>query len=140
MQWTGGQPQDVEAVLRPDRRGDPLANILIVDDEPDLRFLYKLIFGDAGHEVTVASDGAAALERVNTERPDLVVTDIMMPVMDGNQLIRSLRSDPATSSIPILAVSANPGVVEGADAVLSKGSGTALILETASSLINIERT
>lgn len=116
-----------------------MARILIVDDEPDLRFLHKLIFKDAGHEVAVASDGAAALEWVKNERPDLVVTDIMMPVMDGNQLIRSLRSDPETASIPILAVSANPDVVEGADAVLRKGSGTARILETARSLINGER-
>jgi CheY-like chemotaxis protein/two-component sensor histidine kinase len=122
LQWARAQPQDVVAALRPARRGEPMARILIVDDEPDLRFLHKLIFRDARHEVTDASDGAAALERVKNERPDLVVTDIMMPVMDGNQLIRSLRSDPETASIPILAVSANPGVVEGADAVLCETS------------------
>jgi two-component system, sensor histidine kinase len=140
LKWAGTPHQDVVAVLSPDRRGDPMANILIVDDEPDLRFLHKIIFREAGHEVVVASDGAAALERVKQELPDLVVTDIMMPVMDGNQLIRSLRSDPETASIPILAVSANPAMVEGADAILPKGSGTARILETASSLIHSEQT
>jgi two-component system, sensor histidine kinase len=139
LQWAGAPHQDVVAALSSERLGDPMANILIVDDEPDLRFLHKIIFREAGHEVAVASDGAAALERVKQDLPDLIVTDIMMPVMDGNQLIRSLRSDPETASIPIIAVSANPAMVEGADAILPKGSGTARILEAASSLIHSER-
>ncbi|MGH2828074.1 MAG: ATPase domain-containing protein [Actinomycetota bacterium] len=123
LQWAGGRPEDEAAISRPDRRGDSMAKILIVDDEPDIRFLHQLIFRRDGHEVRVANHGAAALERVKDERPDLVITDIMMPVMDGNGLIKSLRSDPETATIPILAVSANPSAVEGADAVLQKGSG-----------------
>jgi CheY-like chemotaxis protein len=97
-----------------------MARILVVDDEPAQRFLLRRIFERAGHEVTDAGDGAAALRVVRESPPDLVVTDMMMPVMGGDELIRRLRFEPATAGIPILAVSGDPHLAVGADAVIPK--------------------
>jgi CheY-like chemotaxis protein len=97
-----------------------MARILVVDDEADERFLAGRTLEKHGHEVVVAGDGAAGLEAVRTWSPDLVVTDLMMPVMDGAEFIRRLRGDPATAGIPILAASANTEVAGAADAVLQK--------------------
>ena len=79
-----------------------MATILIVDDEPDMRFLLKLVFEAAGHRIVQANHGVAALEHVQESRPDLVVTDVMMPVLDGLGLIERLRSDPETDDDPDL--------------------------------------
>ena len=67
-----------------------------------------------------AANGVTALQVVGQTRPDLVVTDVMMPVMNGVELIRRLRADAATRAIPILCVSGDWRVAAGADAVLSK--------------------
>jgi CheY-like chemotaxis protein len=100
--------------------GPDLSNILVVDDEPAQRSILRRIFERAGHEVADAGDGAAALQAVGKSPPDLVVTDMMMPVMDGAELIRRLRCDPATAGIPILAASGDSHLADGADAVIAK--------------------
>ena len=97
-----------------------MARILVVDDEPAQRFLLRRIFERAGHEVTDAGDGAAALRAVRASPPDLVVTDMMMPVMGGRELIQQLRREPATAGIPVLAASGDPQFAVGADAVVAK--------------------
>ena len=97
-----------------------MSRILVVDDEPDQRFLLRRTFERAGHEVTDATDGAAALRAVRESAPDLVVTDVMMPVMNGVELIRCLRGAPATAHIPILAASGDTHLAGAADAVLAK--------------------
>ena len=97
-----------------------MPRILVVDDEPDQRFLLRRIFERAGHQVAEACDGAAALRAVRDSPPDLVVTDIMMPVMDGAELIRRLRGEPATTGIPVLAASGDPHLGDGADAIVAK--------------------
>ena len=77
----------------------------------------------AGHEVLEAPHGAAALEYLEGDLPDLVVTDLMMPVMDGLELVTRMRSDQRLALLPILVVSGIPdavGVGGGADAVLAK--------------------
>jgi len=94
--------------------------ILVVDDEPDQRFLLRRIFERAGHKVTDATDGAAALRVAREWAPDLVVTDMMMPVMGGAELIRCLRGGPATAHIPILAATGDAHLAGGADAVVAK--------------------
>jgi CheY-like chemotaxis protein len=91
-----------------------MPRILVVDDEAVQRLLLRRIFERAGHDVTEAIDGTAAL----AAPPDLVVTDITMPVMDGLELIRRLRDDPATAHIPILAVSGDTHGAGAADAVV----------------------
>ena len=112
-----------------------MAEILIVDDEPDVRFVLKMAFQSAGHRIVEAHHGVAALERVKDSRPDLVVTDVMMPVLDGLGLIRQLRSDPHTAAIPILVLSAHPNAASGADAALAKPFRPHEVLATGLSLL-----
>ena len=97
-----------------------MSKILVVDDELAQRQLLRRIFERAGHEVSDAGDGAAALRAVGESPPDLVVTDMMMPVMGGAELIRRLRCEPATAGIPILVASSDSHLAEGADAVIAK--------------------
>jgi two-component system chemotaxis response regulator CheY len=116
-----------------------MRTILVVDDDSSMRFLLKMLFESAGYKVVEAHHGAAALERLKEARPALVVTDLMMPVMDGIQLIARLRSDPETQSIPILATSARlSGGAEAADAVLTKPFDPDNFLEIARSLAETE--
>jgi CheY-like chemotaxis protein len=109
--------------------------VLVVDDESSMRFLIRIIFERAGYEVVEAAHGAAALERVKESRVDLVVTDLMMPVMTGRELVERLRADPGTASIPIVVVSASSSsVVTAADVVLDKPFEAVALLEAATSL------
>lgn len=112
--------------------------ILVVDDDRDTRFLFRLIFESADYEVDEAPNGVAALAVVKEDRPDLLVTDILMPLMDGLALIARLRSEAQTAALPIVAVSGNPDAKEAAakaDAVLSKPLDRRLLLEVVSSLL-----
>ncbi|MFI7541999.1 response regulator [Actinoplanes sp. NPDC049599] len=112
-----------------------MSRILVVDDEPDLRYIMRRVFERAGHEVIDAGHGAAALEVVSGPLPDLVVTDMMMPVMDGAELIRRLRADPRTARIPILAATSNAQLAAGADAVLTKPYQPSQLLAAATALL-----
>jgi CheY-like chemotaxis protein len=115
-----------------------VAEILIVDDEPDVRFVLKIAFEAAGHRIVEANHGVAALERVKDSRPDLVVTDVMMPILGGHELIRRLRSNPETAAIPILVLSARAAAASGADAALAKPFRSHEVLATGLSLIKSE--
>src|SRR6202046_2639481 len=115
-----------------------VSRILVVDDEPDLRFILRRIFEKAGHEVADAGDGAAALECVRRSPPELVVMDMMMPVMDGQELIRRLRADPATAQTATLAVSGNGELAGAADALLPKPYRPDQILAVANALLASE--
>ena len=97
-----------------------MARILVVDDEPDIRFLMRLIFEGAGHLVIEARHGGSGWASVKIARPDLVITDMMMPTMGGQEFITRLRSDPETATIPILVVSGNSELATAADARLRK--------------------
>ena len=112
--------------------------ILVVDDDPNMRFLLRLIFESRGYEVTEAQHGVAALIRIKNALPDLVVTDIKMPVMDGGELIKHLRSDPQTADLPILAVTANRYAqtdAADADVVLDKPFRHSALLSAVQSLL-----
>jgi CheY-like chemotaxis protein len=112
-----------------------MRRILIVDDESSMRFLLRMILEKAGYEILEAHHGAAALERINEWRPDLVVTDLMMPVMNGRDLVGRLRADPETASIPILLISANPHAeVAAVDAIVGKPFHPEAVVEAARSL------
>ena len=80
--------------------------ILVVDDEPTIVRLMEFILTRQGHELLVATNGEDALAMVRTHAPDLVLLDIMMPRVDGYEVARLLRADPATSALPIIMLSA----------------------------------
>jgi CheY-like chemotaxis protein len=80
--------------------------ILVIDDDPDVRGLLQMALEDAGYRVDVAADGQEALHRLSSRRPDAIVLDLMLPVVDGRQVIRMCRASPYTRDIPIIIVSA----------------------------------
>jgi CheY-like chemotaxis protein len=112
--------------------------ILVVDDEPDLRFILRRVFEKAGFEVHEAGHGAQAMEQAAASPPDLVVTDMMMPVMGGAELISRLHADPVTAAIPILAVTGDSQLAGEADAVLSKPYRAREIMAAANALLSRE--
>lgn len=82
--------------------------VLLVEDAPFLRYAFGRLLRMHGFEVMEANDGREALECVDSFHPELVVTDLMMPVMDGVELIQRLRADPKTADVPVLAITADP--------------------------------
>ena len=80
--------------------------ILIVDDDPDLVEAVTMILRSKKFEVVAAYNGKEGIEKVKTERPDLVVLDVMMPEKDGYSVCKELKSDPQWSRIPILLLTA----------------------------------
>jgi DNA-binding response OmpR family regulator len=80
--------------------------ILIVDDEDDILHFLELVLREKGYEVATASGGHEALTKAQVDRPDLVLLDIMMPQMDGWEVLKLLRVDEGTSQIPVAMLSA----------------------------------
>ena len=96
-----------------------MARILVVDDEPDILLLHRLNLEAAGHDVLLAADGQKALQRIDEDRPELVVLDVMMPVLDGWGVLEQLqlREHPP----PVLIVSAK-SAQEDVDRALAAGA------------------
>src|SRR4051812_36836132 len=80
--------------------------VLVVDDEPDIRESVADVLTSAGYLVDMAPHGLAALEQIRRQPVDLVLIDLMMPVMDGWAFRKQVRSDPLTAHVPVVAVSA----------------------------------
>ena len=98
-------------------------HVLLVEDDRDTREMYSYYLSHSGMQVTEARTGRRALERAREQTPDVVVTDIAMPEMDGLELSRRLRADRATHDVPIIAVSGHASDrarQAGADVVLDK--------------------
>lgn len=98
---------------------NPSAHILLADDNSDMRDYVKRLLVSQGYEVETATDGSAALAKVSQQIPDLILTDVMMPELDGLGLLRALRSDPVTRGIPVILLSARAGEesrIQGLDA------------------------
>ncbi|MGN6105017.1 MAG: ATP-binding response regulator, partial [Kofleriaceae bacterium] len=102
MQWTRDTEPAVHGML--DRR----VHILIVDDNADMRRYLARLLGKRW-SVELASDGYAALASIRKRKPTLVLSDVMMPGLDGFGLLRELRGDPATRSLPVILLSARAG-------------------------------
>ena len=116
--------------------------ILVVDDDPSMRFLFRLIFENSGYEVSEAQHGVAALIRIKNAVPDLVVTDMVMPIMDGGALIKRLKSDPQTAEVPIVAVTGSPDAkarAVDADIVMSKPFHQSALLAIVNSLLGAQK-
>jgi len=101
--------------------------ILVVDDEPTIVRLMEFILARQGHEMIVAVNGEEALEKIQSQHPDLLLLDIMMPRIDGYEVAQRLRADPATAALPIIMLSAKAqdedirkGVEVGVDEYVTK--------------------
>ncbi|WP_052049900.1 PAS domain S-box protein [Leptolyngbya sp. KIOST-1] len=101
--------------------------ILLADDSVDTQDLVTVLLQGQGYTVEGVTDGVAALESIRRRRPDLILTDVMMPRLDGVELLRSLRADAQTRELPIILLSARSGedariegLAAGADAYLTK--------------------
>lgn len=93
---------------RADTPGNKKVKVLVVDDNADMRdYIKNLLVNE--YEVITAVNGKEALEKVAVQIPDLILSDIMMPVMDGNQLVQELKQGPETVNIPVIFLSARAG-------------------------------
>lgn len=102
-------------------------SILVVDDEPMARTLLRLMLVRAGFEVVEAEDGFDALEKLQQNRPDVMILDVMMPGIDGFAVCETVREDRAMTDLPIIMLSAKTdmesvkkGLGVGADKYLTK--------------------
>ena len=91
--------------------------VLTVDDSRTMRDMLMLALKDAGYNVVQAVDGVHGLEVLAEERPDVVITDINMPRMDGFGFIEGMRADPAYSGVPVLDAGATGWIVKPFDPV-----------------------
>ncbi len=106
-------------------------SVLVVDDEPSIVISLEYLLSQAGYDVHTASDGQQALVAVSTLHPRLVLLDVMMPVMNGFEVCRRIRDDPALVGTRILMLSAkgrdveiSQGMTLGADAYITKPFAT----------------
>jgi diguanylate cyclase (GGDEF)-like protein/PAS domain S-box-containing protein len=117
--------------------------VLVVDDRPINREFLASLLSQAGYRALLAADGREALAMAQTARPGLVITDVLMPVMDGVELARRLGADPATAGIPVVFYTATYRCQEaremartcGVTVVLPKPSSPRLILATVAELL-----
>jgi two-component system chemotaxis response regulator CheY len=100
-----------------------MATILTVDDSPSIRQMIKVVLAPVGHTVIEAGDGAQGLEKAKASRPDLIITDLNMPVMNGIELIKALRALPAMTGLPIvfLTTESNDAIKQQAKAAGATG-------------------
>ncbi|GAA0251746.1 SpoIIE family protein phosphatase [Saccharothrix mutabilis subsp. mutabilis] len=122
------------------------ATVLVADDNADMReYLTRLLSG-AGYEVRAVDDGVRALEAIRAQHPDLVVSDVMMPRLDGLSLVSALRTDPRTAAVPVLLLSARAGqeasiegLRAGADDYLVKPFAAAELLARVRANVELSR-
>lgn len=121
-----------------------VARVLLIDDDPALLDALCMGFEDAGHEVVCARDGSEGLRRVADDRPELVVSDVNMPGVDGFTMCRRLRA--ANNSIPIILLTSRDGEIDealglelGADDYVSKPFSTRVLLARVGALLRRER-
>ena len=115
------------------------AKILVVEDNPDARELLVMVLAHAGYEVVEAANGSEALHNATTYHPDLILMDLGLPGMQGDEVMSRIRSDPRLASIPIVITTAfdrNSDIVKraikaGADEVLFKPTDFKTLLEIA---------
>lgn len=116
-----------------------MALVLVVEDSPGTQETFRKVLKKAGHQVILAADGNDAINRAKSEKPDVILMDIVMPEMNGFQATRKLTSDPETAHIPVVMVTTKDqetdkvwGTRQGAVGYLTKPvSDAALVNEVA---------
>ena len=116
--------------------------ILVIEDDPATLRLVDYSLRHEGYQVLTASNGLEGMRKAQTEEPDLIILDIMLPGMDGFEICHRLRSEPATAQLPILMFSAkaqeidkDTGLKVGADDYLSKPADPSEIVSRVGSLL-----
>jgi two-component system alkaline phosphatase synthesis response regulator PhoP len=116
--------------------------ILVVDDEIYIVHILDFSLGMEGYEVVTALDGEQALEKAHTEKPDLIVLDIMMPKLDGYETCKRLKADAATKDVPVILLSAKGrnidqkvGFEVGADDYITKPFSPKKLVERINSIL-----
>ncbi|WP_246559108.1 response regulator transcription factor [Citrifermentans pelophilum] len=111
--------------------------ILIVEDEESLLKLESILLSSKGYKVVGVADGVAAIEEIFSNIPDLVILDVMLPGIDGFEVCRRIKEDPATSKIPVIMLTARKntqdmdrGLQSGADAYITKPFKSAQLIGT----------
>ena len=147
---SGEGPELVEGLERsasPDEMSPTAARprILLADDNADMREYVRRLLSDR-YVVKAVADGSLALAAARAERPDLIITDVMMPGLDGFSLLRELRQDPQTATIPVIMLSARAGeearvegIQSGADDYLVKPFGARELKARVSGHIELAR-
>ncbi|MFD5449484.1 SpoIIE family protein phosphatase [Streptomyces sp. NPDC127100] len=122
------------------------ARILVADDNADMREYLTRLLDSAGYQVRTADDGMSALQAVRADAPDLVISDVMMPGLDGLGLVAALRTDPRTASVPVVLLSARAGqeasiegLQAGADDYLVKPFAAAELLARVRANVELAR-
>src|SRR3989304_6736448 len=98
-----------------------MAKILIVEDDPLMSRMYQKIFKFEGYDVEMAANGEEGLEKVKSAKPTLILLDIMMPKMNGLEVLEKLKADPATKTIPVVVLTNLAGQSD-AEKALSMGA------------------
>jgi two-component system alkaline phosphatase synthesis response regulator PhoP len=110
-----------------DRRGTWMSRVLVIDDESTVGVVLRLAFDARGHETVVAEDGSSGIELALTEQPDAIVLDLMMPRVNGYDVLDALRDSAGMEEVPVLVLTAvalsrerERCLSAGADAVMTK--------------------
>jgi PAS domain S-box-containing protein len=126
--------------------GTARARVLLADDNADMREYLTNLLHTSGYEVRAVTDGQRALEEVRVALPDIVISDVMMPRLDGLQLLAALRTDPRTVALPVLLLSARAGLeasieglLAGADDYLVKPFAAAELLARVHANVELAR-
>lgn len=98
-----------------------MSKVLIVEDDPLMSRMYQKIFTFEGYEVEMAGDGEEGLEKAKKVIPTIILLDVMMPKMNGMQVLEKLKVDPATKAIPVVMLT-NLAGQQDAEAALAKGA------------------
>ena len=116
-----------------------MALILVVDDEFSVAEVLQSALADAGHEVVTAVNGRQGLDLLGKRRPDMVLLDFMMPIMDGPAMLKAMKENPAYSNVPAVVMSSLP---ESAVAEAARGMYTAYLRKpfTLAAVTNIVKT
>lgn len=112
--------------------------ILVLDDEAAIAELARSLLEEEGYRVILAPNGREGLRLLREERPDLVISDVMMPLMDGRAFARTMHADPAHAHLPLILMSAaGEGIVDGVPhtAFLAKPFDLVTLIELATGLL-----
>lgn len=116
--------------------------ILIADDEQNIVISLEFLMKREGFEVSIAVDGEEAVDRIRSEKPDLVLLDVMMPKKSGFEVCQEIKADPALTSVKILMLTAKgrdtevaKGLALGADAYMTKPFSTKELVEKVRSML-----